>query len=155
MATKHDSAQIEAWELQKTFILAGDAIFTLVSLVTGTRYTFRVQRPKPRTAGEDVSNKWFAKLLAGPDNLRDYKYLGMVTRKGETLDYVITRAAKLPADSAPQKAIRWIVMHLNADKPFPAELEFYHVGRCGACGRALTVPESIESGLGPVCAGRV
>jgi hypothetical protein len=35
------------------------------------------------------------------------------------------------------------------------ELAVYHEGRCGACGRRLTTPESISSGLGPVCAGRI
>jgi hypothetical protein len=33
-------------------------------------------------------------------------------------------------------------------------MELWHEGRCGKCGRALTVPESIESGLGPVCESR-
>jgi hypothetical protein len=28
----------------------------------------------------------------------------------------------------------------------------WHEGRCGRCGRKLTVPESIESGFGPECA---
>ena len=27
-----------------------------------------------------------------------------------------------------------------------------HSGCCGRCGRKLTVPESIDTGLGPVCA---
>ena len=27
----------------------------------------------------------------------------------------------------------------------------WHEGRCGRCGRKLTVPESIEAGYGPEC----
>jgi len=27
--------------------------------------------------------------------------------------------------------------------------------RCGRCGRVLTVPESVESGFGPECIGRL
>ena len=34
-------------------------------------------------------------------------------------------------------------------------LEFFHAGRCGRCGRALTVPESVASGYGPECAERI
>ncbi len=150
-----DAAQLTEWNDQRSFLLAGNATFTVVSTGTGKRYTFKIQRPKPRNADEDVSNKWFAKLLTGPENTRDYSYCGMILREGEALKYVITRAAKLTADSEPQKALRWIVAHLSADRPFPEDLEFWHVGRCGACGRALTVPESIASGLGPVCAGKV
>ena len=37
----------------------------------------------------------------------------------------------------------------------PLTLTVFHDGKCGRCGRKLTVPESIQSGLGPVCAGQV
>lgn len=30
-------------------------------------------------------------------------------------------------------------------------VEIWHEGKCGRCGRQLTVPESIESGFGPEC----
>jgi len=30
--------------------------------------------------------------------------------------------------------------------------ELMHEGRCGRCGRPLTRPESIQSGIGPICA---
>jgi hypothetical protein len=33
--------------------------------------------------------------------------------------------------------------------------EVYHEGRCGRCNRKLTVPESIETGLGPECASKL
>ena len=33
-------------------------------------------------------------------------------------------------------------------------VQVWHEGRCGKCGRKLTVPESLTSGLGPECAGR-
>src|ERR1019366_4832357 len=33
----------------------------------------------------------------------------------------------------------------------PANLEVWHEGKCGRCGRKLTVPESIERGIGPEC----
>jgi hypothetical protein len=153
MSTEKESAQLAEWDDQKSFILAGDAVFTLVSTETDTRYTFRIQQPKPR-GDEDVSNKWFAKLLAGPDNIRDFQYCGMLLRDGGAFKYIVTKAAKLARDTAPQKALAWIAMHLDADRPFPAGLEFWHVGRCGRCGRALTVPASIASGLGPVCAAK-
>ncbi len=153
MSTEKESAQLAEWDDQKSFILAGNATFTLVSIETDQRYTFKIQSPKPR-GDEDVSGKWFAKLLSGPDNTSDFQYCGMLVREGDGYKYIVTRAAKLGRDTKPQRALAWIAMHLSADKPFPAGLEFWHEGACGMCGRALTVPASIASGLGPVCAAK-
>jgi hypothetical protein len=33
----------------------------------------------------------------------------------------------------------------------PPDAEVMHEGRCACCGRPLTVPESIERGIGPDC----
>jgi hypothetical protein len=44
---------------------------------------------------------------------------------------------------------------LNAPKKGEkAGLRFLFEGRCRRCNRKLTTPTSIESGMGPVCAGR-
>jgi hypothetical protein len=51
------------------------------------------------------------------------------------------------ADAMVTIAFGWAWRHPDSDK-----LEVWHEGRCGRCGRRLTVPESIESGLGPECA---
>lgn len=42
---------------------------------------------------------------------------------------------------------------VQANKLWP-EMEVMHVGRCCACGRELTDPESIALGIGPHCGGR-
>lgn len=47
---------------------------------------------------------------------------------------------------------------LSADQRMTVEqAEAFGVahGCCAVCGRTLTVPESVERGLGPVCAGRL
>ena len=31
----------------------------------------------------------------------------------------------------------------------------YHVGKCGKCGKKLTTPESILTGLGPTCSNKI
>lgn len=54
-----------------------------------------------------------------------------------------------------QKAFRWLWVQLTKGNELPDKVEVWHEGRCGACGRRLTVPESIAQGLGPVCAGLV
>jgi hypothetical protein len=43
-----------------------------------------------------------------------------------------------------------VMAHLRAKIKMP-NLEIWHEGRCGRCGRKLTVPESIHNGYGPEC----
>ena len=46
-------------------------------------------------------------------------------------------------------------MFLTTKAALPKTVEVWHEGICGRCGRKLTVPESVERGLGPECAGLV
>lgn len=133
----------------KAFVLAGKAIFT-VSNPTGERYTFKVNAGKPRNGAV----AYFGSFLTGPDNEADYTYLGLVNK--DTLKLVPTTAS--PAFAAdkhrPFRVLAWALSILASGKALPAGYEIRHAGRCGRCGRTLTVPESIELGLGPECAGK-
>lgn len=121
------------------FILAGKAFFTLVSLKTQMRYTYRVVKHKTK----DI---WFVSFLRGPDNTKDYGYLGIVKNRRFTL----TGKSSLSGTSGPVVAIKWF-MDVLADGGSTDHVEFYHAGRCGRCGRMLTVPDSITMGYGPEC----
>jgi hypothetical protein len=127
------------------FALAGNAVFTLQSLKTGTRFTFRVR------IAEDNSTMSFVSVLIGPDNCQDYRYLGFI-RRG--VFFHGGPKAKISAEAPSVKAFRWFWEHTANGKPTP-QLEVSHAGRCGKCGRQLTVPESIASGFGPECAGKL
>lgn len=50
------------------------------------------------------------------------------------------------------KGFAWIVSRLAAGRDVADQVELRHEGSCGRCGRKLTTPESIDTGLGPVCA---
>jgi hypothetical protein len=136
------------------FILAGNAYFTVRSLKTNVRYTFRVNRADCSRCGKNDCHCWahpqyFVALLSGPDNGADYSYMGMIR------DNVLrtTRASKMREDSVPFKAFRYVLQHLIT-KRMPPQTEIWHDGRCGRCGRHLTVPSSVAAGLGPECAGK-
>jgi hypothetical protein len=43
--------------------------------------------------------------------------------------------------------------HLSENHYLPSHIKVCHCGHCGRCGKLLTVPESIKSGLGPICRG--
>jgi len=91
--------------------------------------------------------------LTGPDNTADYTYVGMLDVQTGALQ--LTRKSAYTADSQPVRAFNWCMRYLWKDQPLPEPARIFHMGRCGRCGRALTVPSSIESGLGPECAGKL
>lgn len=145
-------------EAALAFITAGNAYFTIRSQKTGQRYTYRVSRAKPN-AGYCQWCKaepcrcvppYFVSLLSGPENTSDYTYLGMIR------DHVfrLTRASKMNETSGPVRAFRWVYERL-VRRELPPQTEIWHEGRCGRCGRMLTVPESVAAGIGPECAGRM
>ena len=50
---------------------------------------------------------------------------------------------------------RWIVSRLARGEDISGKVTIRHEGRCGRCGRKLTTPASIDTGIGPVCAERM
>jgi len=142
--------QVTDLEQVISFIYAGAARFTLVSTATGARFTYRVKR----ASGEAEDRPYFVQVLTGADNESDYRYAGCIFPNEPQ---AIRKGRKgMDKDAPSVAALRWYLAQLdneNADNA--AKVEFWHEGACAACGRALTVPESIASGFGPVCAGRV
>ena len=140
------------------FILAGNAVFTLVSRATSARYTYkvsravdRVGRPSATLFKEDTAGPvYFVSLLAGPDNTADYVYLGII-RDGA---FRLTQKSKLTTASKPVQAFTWTLTRLLLSH-LPLNVEVWHTGRCGRCARLLTVPESVARGIGPECAARM
>ncbi len=133
------------------FITGGHAIFTVKSKRTGARFTFQFSRPddepgKPRPI--------WARVLTGPDNTSDYTFAGTFWPAGEGFEY--RRSAKVSlTDSAPSLvALRWFMANLGNEARME-QMEIHHEGRCCRCGRRLTVPSSIESGIGPDCAQKM
>lgn len=127
----------------KAFALAGNALLTLESRKTGTHFTYRIRATK------DDDQKFFVSLLSGPDNENDYQYLGLVAGGA----FRLTKASKATSEAPSVKAFDYF-MRLNGPE-MPAQLAVYHQNKCGKCGRTLTVPESVQSGIGPECAKRM
>lgn len=131
------------------FILAGHAIFTLVSKKTGARKTFEVVQADPKPGFDKPG--FIVRLLIGPENSTDYRYLGFMY---ERRDGICFKPNHDGWASEALQAFGWFLRALNAgDAPnFFALCEFWHAGMCGRCGHLLTDPESIARGLGPICA---
>lgn len=121
--------------------------FTVRSTATGDHRTFRVwtQDADAKFApGERI-----VALLTGPDNEADYTGFGFLKADGtrarinvwhKRRDGQYDRLAAMLEKLAELEAAGKV--EINADT------------RCRVCNRRLTTPESVESGIGPICAGR-
>lgn len=127
------------------FLLAGKAIFTIVSKATGVRFTYKVKKHPEK-------DLWFVSVLTGSDNYSNYSYLGSIffNGYGDYREFRSTAKSRITVDAPSFKAFRWFFSQLENNGSLDA-VEVHHEGRCGRCGRRLTVPESIESGFGPEC----
>lgn len=125
------------------FLGAGKAIFT-VSNPKGERYTFKVRKKK--------DTPYFVSLLTGPDNYSNYTYMGCYVPKGDGYPVLkLTRSSKYNDGSVPVRVFRWAIQIVHGIRQLPTGYTIHHEGKCGRCGRRLTVPSSIESGFGPEC----
>lgn len=123
------------------FITGGKAYFTLRSAKTGARFTYRV------AAAE--RGGFFVSLLNGPDNWANYRYIGLIGANDKR--FRLTAKSAASGDASSVKAFMWTWNRLAAGQSIDG-VEIWHEGKCGRCGRKLTVPESIETGFGPECA---
>ena len=158
MDSSDDRRQLEGSDA-RTFVIPSDwtrqkATFTIVSRKTGARFTFRVSTPpddpsKPSNGSPIL----FVHLLSGPDNSNDYRYMGIVVNPSSPR-FIRTKGSKIGASAPSMIAFSWAFPKI-VDSNLPESLEFWHEGACCRCGRKLTVPSSIESGIGPICAKRI
>jgi hypothetical protein len=137
----HDATDI------RNFVLAGKAVITLESKKTGKHYTYRIRQATDHNG--NPTNRWFVSLLTGPDNTRSYTYLGLID--GDEAVFRLTAKSKMTDDAPPVAGFRFMWRWVNEQKAIPDALAVRHDGHCGRCHRPLTVPESIDRGLGPEC----
>jgi len=118
------------------------ATMTVVNDATGGRVTVRFRKPKG-------FNSVLVDVMTGSDNEEHFSFLG--TLRGEQV--VISPKSK--AGDKGQRArtiLNWTFAAAGRDDL--RTVRCLHEGRCGRCGRKLTVPASIDSGLGPECRGK-
>jgi len=117
--------------------------FTIKNTERNTHVTFRVRRPKGfKTLLLDA--------MVGSDNEDGFEYVGSMNRglwiKGKA--GVSNKAATI------RSAIMWSMSRVKSNS-LPSGVVFHHSGDCACCGRTLTNPDSLATGIGPVCSGRL
>ena len=148
--------RLTTWLAIKEFMFAGHALFTLRSLATGTRYTYKVDIKKADRDAKLADPVYFVKLLRGVDNENDYMYIGLLRRD---MRFRLTSASKIGRTAPAFISLVWFLDKMERERDvlggfMPVLVEFWHSGHCGRCGRTLTVPESVARGMGDDCAGR-
>ena len=128
--------------------------YTIENTESGEHRTFRV-----RTQKDDARfapGRRIIGLLTGPDNNHSYTNFGFVNDDG-----IVVWMKKRGTDS--WSAYQWYAFMLwdlavnngtelrKRGKAYTLLIEKH----CRICNRKLTTPESIRSGIGPVCAGRL
>lgn len=114
----------------------------------GQRTTFRVrtQRPDARFA----PGKRVLGILSGPDNTSEYTGVGFLVHEDGVERIAVWRSKQGTAWEDKAELFAQVVLRNEA-------VDFYTIlmaGSCCVCNRKLTVPESIISGIGPVCAAK-
>jgi hypothetical protein len=128
---------------RKSYMLGGNAKVTVVSRKSGQSYTYQIREKQV----EEDKTLHFVGVLTGPENTRDYSFLGTIF-DGEK--FVHGRKSRIEVDAPSARAFAWLWRNLDDEE----RVTVLHSGACSRCGRELTTPESIERGLGPVCAGK-
>jgi len=120
-----------------------NGIVTVRNPNTGEHRTFKVAT-QPFQA-KFAAGRRIVYLLTGPDNESDWQGWGFVNEFGirpwQRFGDVYRKYASLLWNQEAAESA-W-------------GMEFMWAARCRICNRTLTTPESIESGIGPVCAERV
>ena len=125
-----------------------NGIYTVKSAKTGDHRTFKIHT-QPKDA-KFAPGQRIVGLLTGPDNTADYAGFAFIDDNGihvwrsKTESLWKTYADMLWSLALDGGLSPW------ADKGFTILAS----GTCMRCNRTLTPPESILSGIGPVCAGR-
>lgn len=118
------------------FIFAGKSVVTFVNTLTGNRFTYKVKQAKD-------SNLFFVSVLTNPEQ---YSYIGTCVEG----NYKHGKKSQITESAQSVKVFDYMIKKLITDT-LPDFLEVWHEGFCGKCGKRLTVPSSIVTGIGPDC----
>lgn len=142
--------------MKKDFMLAGKAEFTFElnsayakEKQLNEHYTFKVV--KHTTKDEVPKDLYFVRLRVSKEEKKG-QYFGMLNPEEGKI--YMTKASVYAQDALLVRLVNRAFQRLwekNLDGMDNAGFHFHHIGKCGRCGRKLTTPKSIETGLGPEC----
>lgn len=144
----------------RQYILGGSSCFTIQGQTERRTYKVRSDvkdKGANWSTGNQDKSRYFVRLKTGPgDSFSDYQYIGMLTQEPDG-SYRFRETAKSHArkGSVGFDMLAYLWNSVEQGCRIPTTLTFWHEGQCCICGRKLTVPESVEAGIGPECRGKV
>lgn len=132
------------------YILAGNSEFILHSTKTNQDFYYKMKKK------EKLDNKdefiYFLNVKQG----KDWSYAGVVWYDNNVNQFKFSKGVKgnIEGTDLNIRSLLFVINKLNNNE-LPQHCLVFHTGRCGVCGKKLTTPESILTGLGPSCAKRV
>lgn len=132
------------------YILAGKSEFTFLSLKTNVRIRYKLQRKVAEQKGKKGQDEYIYFLNTFTDG--EYKYAGVLFYDDIVGQFKFGRGQRglLNYSHINIKSLLFVLNQLSIEN-YNLSLKVYHAGKCGRCGRKLTTPESILTGLGPEC----
>lgn len=129
------------------FMLSGKAIFICHNIHTDNKYKYKVYKA-------DHKQIYYVSVYLNGE----YNYIGIIklninntTIPNKPIPiYIYSNKSNIPKYSASIKGFDYIITHL-VNNNISSSYKFYHVGKCGRCGRPLTTKESIQQGYGAEC----
>lgn len=125
----------------RDFVFAGNALFTITNTLTNNHVTFKVKKHKE----EDV---WFVYTLG---QYGHYDFIGTCFSDKK---YKHSKNSQISPKDKKVAVFNWFLDKFFNNQDKHPMVKVYHHGRCGACHKKLTTPQSIKSGIGPICGGR-
>lgn len=125
-------------------LLTHNGKFTVKSLRTGDHRTFQV-RTQPNDA-KFAPGRRVLSLLTGSDNENNYTGFAFVDDHGI---HVYSKYGEGSVYRKYAEMLEKLQEHITEGR-----IEVMASTTCRVCNRTLTEPESVKSGIGPVCAGR-
>jgi hypothetical protein len=115
-------------------------IFTIKSKATGKDFTYKIKR-------SEFKGIWYTHIFVEQHYL-EFKHIGTYFR-----GRIYKKGGEVTTPAA--IGISWILSKVEKGMYdwCNQQAEIMHAGSCILCGKTLTDAESIERGLGPVCAG--
>ena len=127
--------------------------YTVQNTRTGEHRTFSVKTQKDNA--RFAPGKRIVALLTGPNNEDDYKGFGFVDGSGRSIAVWSSKRGTTGKRSHFEWYANMLVDLICGGTEWAARGYVVLVERtCRVCNRTLTEPESIRSGIGPICAGR-
>lgn len=131
------------------FVVGGNAYFILKSKRTGVELSYHIYPPKSHD--KEKPGVLWVNVLVTSSTHSEYKYIGfMKVLEGKWEYYYSFRTEAVLATATSVAAFKWFMKLLYSGN-YSNNLEIFHQGRCCRCGRELTTPQSILSGIGPRC----